>query len=307
MRHLNYNHLFYFWTVAREGSVARAAETLHITPQTISGQIGALSEDIGHPVFRRVGRTLEITPVGEMVMRYADPIFSTGAELAERVRSGEIMQHDRLRVGAVNSLAKLTVEQILGSAIDGSTDYRVSCDEGDLEDLLADLALHRLDVVLSDRPVPSGVSVRAYSHKLGASPIGWFTSEPERLPAGVAFPDVLSKVDLVLPLPRHPLRRRIDSWFEARKWAPQVRAEFDDSALLKAFARQRRVVFPAPSAIAADVAAMYDCTMFGETPEITEEHYAITTERQISHPAIRHVLDALKSTAEGLAEIPVRV
>ena len=294
MRHLNYNHLFYFWTVAREGSVAKAAEALHITPQTISGQISALSDDIGHPVFRRVGRNLEITPVGEMVMRYADPIFSKGAELAERVRSGEIMQHDRLRVGAVNSLAKLTVEQILGIAVDGPADYRISCDEGDLEDLLADLALHRLDVVLSDRAVPSGLSVRAYSHQLGASSIGWFTSQPERLPDGIGFPEILMEVELVLPLPRHPLRRRIDSWFEAREWAPQVRAEFDDSALLKAFARQRGVVFPAPSAIASDIAAMYNCTLIGETPEITEEHFAITTERQISHPAIRHVLDALK-------------
>ena len=184
MRHLNYNHLLYFWTVAREGSIARAAESLHLTPQTISGQLKQLEERIGAALFQRAGRGLALTETGQMVSQYADEIFALGAELAQRVRSEQPHAPAVLNVGIVNSIAKLIAYRIIEPALGMEDGVRVVCREAELEVLLGDLAVHRLDLVLSDRPIPAGLNVKAYNHHLGESGIAFFArrSEAARYP-----------------------------------------------------------------------------------------------------------------------------
>ena len=179
MRHLNYNHLYYFWTVANEGSIVRASESLFLTPQTISGQIKLLEEAIGKPLFHRTGRRLLLSETGKIVHQYADEIFSLGAELAQRMRSEEPGAPLVLNVGIVNSIAKLIAYQVLRPALAMEEDLRLVCWEGPLEKLLADLAVHRLDLVISDHPIPAGLSVKAYNHKLGESGVSFF-ADPRR-------------------------------------------------------------------------------------------------------------------------------
>jgi LysR family transcriptional regulator, transcriptional activator of nhaA len=176
VRHLNYSHLLYFWTVAREGSIARAAEVLHLTPQTISGQLKLLEATIGEPLFQRAGRGLVLTATGQMIHQYADEIFSLGAELALRVKAG-LSGPTVLRVGLVNSIPKLIAYRMLQPALRVEEPIRLACYEGDLDALLADLAVHRIDVVLSDRPMPIGLSLKAYNHALGESRIAFFAHE----------------------------------------------------------------------------------------------------------------------------------
>ena len=174
MRHLNYNHLLYFWTVAREGSIAKATQSLHLTPQTISGQLKLLEEAVGEPLFQRVGRGLTMTETGHMVYQYADEIFALGAELASRVKTGQVIAPAVLAVGVVSSIPKLVASRILQPVFNAEVPIRLVCIEGRLERLLGELAVHKLELVLSDRPIPAGLSVKAFSHALGASEIALF-------------------------------------------------------------------------------------------------------------------------------------
>jgi len=176
MRDLNYNHLLYFHTVAREGSVARAAKVLHLTPQTVSGQIKLLEDVIGEPLFLRVGRGLTLSDTGRVVQTYADEIFSVGTALAQRLQSNAEQSTRELRVGIVDSFPKLVACKLLGVSLGTELPAKLSCSEGKLESLLADLSVHKLDLLLSDRVVPTELNVRAYNHPLGASNIAWCLS-----------------------------------------------------------------------------------------------------------------------------------
>ena len=186
MRHLNYSHLQYFWTVANEGSIARAAELLHITPQTISGQLKLLDEAVGEPLFQQAGRGLVLTDTGTLVKQYADDIFALGGELAQVVR-GRQAASQVLNVGIVHSIAKLISYRVLQPVVAADSGMRLSCVEGDLDELLADLAVHRLDLVLSDRRMPVNTSVKAYNHTLGDSAIALF-SKPSATQAPTCSP-----------------------------------------------------------------------------------------------------------------------
>jgi len=234
MRHLNYNHLLYFWTVAREGSIARASEVLCLTPQTISGQLKLLEESVGKALFHRVGRRLVLSETGQIVNQYADEIFSLGAELTQRMKSSQPGAPFVLNVGIVNSIAKLIGYQLLEPALQMDEKIRVVCREGDFEKLLADLAVHRLDVVISDHPIPTGLSVRAYNHVLGESGVSLFCAGSKADQYAGRFPEALDDAPVLLPVNASPLRRRLDDWFELRGLHPEIVAEFDDSALMKA-------------------------------------------------------------------------
>lgn len=295
MRHLNYNHLFYFWNVAREGSIARAAEALHLTPQTISGQLKLLEDRVGAPLFQRVGRGLALSETGQLVREYADEIFSLGAELAQRVRSEQPHSPTALHVGIVDSIAKLIAYRLLEPALVLEAAVRVVCHEADLDRLLGDLAVHRLDLVLSDRPLPARLSVKAYNHPLGESGITLFAQK--RLAARYArsFPRSLHGAPLLLPLAGSPLRRALDDWFERVGVSPSVVAEFDDSALLKAFGEAGAGIFPAPSVIAAQVEHMYHARVIGEVDGVAESYYAISPERKLKHPAVMRITEVARS------------
>ena len=286
MRHLNYNHLFYFWSVSREGSIAKASEVLHITPQTISGQLKLLEDSVGENLFHRNGRRLSLTETGQTVNLFADEIFTLGAELSQRVRSKSTGISTDLNIGILNSIPKLIALRTIKPSLELEEDIKAICREGNLEDLLSDLAVHRLDLILSDRPIPTGLNVKAYSHKLGESKIGFFVTQSELTNYVKNFPNSLTNAPILLPTATNELRRSLNDWFDQHNITPKIIAEFDDSALLKAFAKQGIGVFPAPLAISEQIETMYNCKLIGAADSLKETYYAISPERKLKHPGV---------------------
>lgn len=295
MRHLNYNHLLYFWTVAREGSIARATKSLHLTPQTISGQLKLLEESVGEPLFQRVGRGLSMTETGHMVYQYADEIFTLGAELTSRVKTGRVVVPAVLSVGIVNSIPKLVASRILQPVCDSEVPIRLVCREGGLEALLGDLAVHQLDLVLSDRPIPSGLSVKAFSHVLGTSEIALFGRRGTTRRYEKNFPHCLDGAPVLLPTLDNPIRRALDEWFDQNNISPTLVAEFEDSALMKAFGEAGNGIFPSPVAISEEVELMYHARRIGPAIPVEEKYYAISPERKLKHPAVLKIIEAARS------------
>jgi LysR family transcriptional activator of nhaA len=291
MRHINYNHLLYFWTVAREGSVTAASEKLNLTPQTISGQLKLLEETIGEPLFERSGRGLKITATGKIIEQYADEIFSLGAELTQRIKSKALGSASTLNIGIVNSIPKLISYRILQPVIELDKRFRLSCYESGLEHLLADLAVHKLDLVLSDRPIPTGLNVKAFNHSLGTSTLAFFGHpsliRQQKIQARQqTFPAILDKAPVIMPLHTNALRRILDDWFDQNEIQPDIIAEFDDSALLKAFGQAAAGFFAAPSVIANEIEEMYSVKKIGEIESVCEHYYVISPERYLKHPAV---------------------
>lgn len=295
MRHLNYNHLLYFWTVAREGSIARASELLHITPQTISGQLKLLEETIGEKLFQRQGRGLILTDTGQVVNIYADEIFSLGSELTQRLNSKEPGKPLELNVGVVFSIAKLIAFKILNPILESEDSIRIICWEGNLEKLLGDLSVHKLDLILSDRPLPAGLNVKAYNHLLGVSTVSFFAQKRLATSYRKEFPDSLDDAPILMPVKSSALRRTLDDWFDQINVAPDILAEFDDSALLKAFGQAGVGVFPSPTAIANEVEQMYHASMIGTVEDLKETYYAISPERKIKHPGVIQITETARS------------
>ena len=295
VRHLNYNHLLYFWTVAREGSIAKATQTLHLTPQTISGQLKLLEESVGEPLFNRVGRGLAMTETGHMVYQYADEIFTLGAELTSRVKTGRVVVPAVLAVGVVNSIPKLVSSRILQPVLKSEISIRLVCREGGLEALLGELAVHQLDLVLSDRAIPSGLSVKAFSHALGSSDLALFAKKGSTRQYEKDFPRSLDKAPILLPTIDNPIRRALDDWFDQQEISPTLVAEFEDSALMKAFGEAGNGIFPAPAAISAEVEHMNHCRRIGSTIPEEEKYYAISPERKLKHPAVLKIIENARS------------
>lgn len=304
MRHLNYSHLHYFWTVANEGSIARASEVLHITPQTISGQLKLLEEAVGELLFQRAGRGLVLSDTGRMVKQYADEIFTLGAELS-RVVKGRQARAQVLHVGIVKSIPKLIAYRVLQPILAPENPVRLVCTEGGLDSLLGDLAVHRLDLVISDRPIPVGMNVRAYNHTLGSSAIAFFSK-----PAAVAryrsnFPQALAEAPLLLPVHASAMRRELDDWFERVGIEPRVVAEFDDSALLKMFGAAGAGVFPAPYTIAGEIERMYSARVVGVAEDVRETYFAISPERKLKQPMVLEIIERAREQLFPVVNKPV--
>jgi len=295
LRHLNYNHLLYFWTTAREGSIVRAAEVLHLTPQTISGQLKLLEESVGDPLFDRVGRGLLLSKTGQVVFQYAEEIFTLGSELAQWVSSDEPGTTQTLRVGIVNSIAKLIAHRILAPIFEGEDKTRIVCHENDFDSLLAQLSVHRLDLVISDRPIQPGMHIKAFNHLLGESGVSFFARKGSGKQLKRDFPGSLNQQKVLLPTIETPMRRALDDWFEQNGLSPKIAAEFDDSALMKAFGEARQGLFPAPSVIAEEIEYMYHSAEIGQVPGIKEYYYAISPERKLRHPAILTITNTARS------------
>lgn len=295
MRHLNYNHLRYFWTVSREGSIASAADILHVTPQTISGQIKLLEEEVGQPLFRRAGRGRALTETGRTVYQYADEIFTKGIELAQRVRGGEARLPSSLHVGIVDSIAKLIAYRILEPALELEDPIRILCREASLEQLLGDLAIHKLDLVVSDHAIPAGLSIKAYNHRLGTSSIGLFASKSIARRYVRNFPQSLNGAPMLLPTSSSPLRRALEDWFQSIEVQPRLVAEFEDGALLKAFGEAGIGVFPAPMAIQTEIERMYRARCIGEAATVQEAYFAISPERKLKHPSVVKVTEVARA------------
>ncbi|MFC1664915.1 transcriptional activator NhaR [Pseudomonadota bacterium] len=292
---VNYKHLRYFWAVANEGGVARASEWLHLTPQTISGQLSLLEENLGVKLFTRVGRNLEITEAGRLVLSYANEIFSLGGELEEVIHQLPEDRPQLFRVGVVDVLPKSVAHRILEPALKMPGTIRMICREASLDTLLAELTVHRLDLVLADRPIPSTVSTRGFSHKLGECGVSFFAAEKLRKKLTGDFPECLDGAPLFLPSSGTQLRSGIDRWLSKQRIHPRIVAEFDDSALMKAFGQQGAAIFIAPAAIEAEVAWQYEATAIGQVDEVKESFYAISVERRVQHPVTSAVMEAARN------------
>jgi LysR family transcriptional regulator, transcriptional activator of nhaA len=293
MAWLNYHHLLYFWTVARTGTIALASKELHLSQPTISTQIKTLEDALGQHLFQRQGRRLVLTDIGRTAFRYADDIFRLGREMQEALTRGPTGQQVRFSVGVADVIPKMVAELLLEPAFDAVPELQLECHEGALGQLLARLALHELDVVLSDQPAPPDIKVRAFSHKLGSSGTTFFAHKGQAALAK-RFPESLDGAPLLVSSPGTSLRTELDQWFQKHELHPKVVGEFDDSALMKVFGARGRGVFTAPSAIELAIVRELDVVVLGEAPDLVQSFYAISVERRLRHPAVVAVAESAR-------------
>lgn len=292
---MNYKHLHYFWMVAKEGSIAAAAERLNVTPHTISAQLGLLDDYFGCSLFTKVGRKLELTETGHMALSYASDIFSLGSELEERVRNLDKIRPLVFKVGVVDVVPKSIAYHLLSPAMNDIQNMRMICHEGDINELLAQLALHRLDLVISESPIPSDVSINGYSHSLGSCGSSFMAHPEVASSLQGEFPDNLNGSPMLLPGENTMVRRQLLQWCNKHKIHPRVVGEFDDSALMKAFAHAGKGIMVLPTPIRGEVSAQLGLQLLGETPEINNNYYAISIERKISHTAVEKITTAARN------------
>lgn len=299
---MNFKHLFYFWKVASCGGVTRAAEALHTTPQTLSGQIKLLEERMGKALFRKEGRNLVLTRAGELAMNYAEEIFSLGSELEDMLRSDETAGLPmRFRVGMADALPNSIAQLLLEPVLRLETPVSLLCREWRIDRLLAELAAHRLDLVIADSPIPPGFSVKAWSHRLGASPMAFFAA-----PALAArcrerpFPENLTGQPLLLLGEDSAVRGQFERWARSQHIRPQIAAEFDDTGLMKAFGRAGWGIFMAPAVLNDEICRNYGVEQIGSTSEIEQVYYAITVQRKITHPCTEAIVRSARDDLSGL-------
>jgi LysR family transcriptional activator of nhaA len=284
---LNYHHLLYFWTVAKEGTIAAASKTLHLAQPTISTQIKTLEEQLGVVLFDRSGRTLELTEVGQHVFRYADSIFSLGREMIGSLQDGGLASQP-LRVGLTQSIPKLVAYRLLQPVL-GPDAVHVICTEDRMSRLLARLTSHDLDLIISDAALGPDAGVHANCQLLAQSPISCFAAPAMANKLADNFPRSLAGARLLLPL-HSMLRREIDQWLDAEQLCPEIVGEFDDTALISVFGQSGRGAFMGPSVLEAEIMQQYQVQVFGRIDAIQESYYAISVERRISHPAVLSLL-----------------
>lgn len=324
----NYKHLYYFWVVAKEGGMSRAAERLGMAVQTISAQVRELERSLGHQLLKPVGRNVGLTEAGHAAYAQAEQLFQLGEQLPDVLRAATEAPQIALRVGISDGLPKMAIPRLLGSVL-AQPNLRLECHDDEFEDLLADLALHRLDMVLADRPAPPDDNVRVYSHALGSSPIGWYgtpelaarwatawaATAPEAGPqdrsAQLDTPadprheianegndsenaartaTTLAQLPLLLPTNHSAVRRRLAQWFEQHHVQPRVVGEFEDSALLTTFGATGMGVFPSPDLVRGDLHTRMGLQRLAGCGTVTEQFYLIGSERKVMHPLVKQVL-----------------
>ena len=292
MEWLNYHHLLYFWTVARTGSIARASDELRLSQPTISNQIKTLESTLGVKLFERQGRRLALTDVGQTTMRYADEIFRTGRELQLALKGMPTGERTRLVVGVTDVIPKVVAERLLAPALKVER-LQLVCREGPPPQLLAALALHEVDVVLSDQPAAENVKVRAYSHRLGDCGLSVLAA-PALASLKRKFPASLEGAPLLLPAEGTMLRRNLERWLDAKALRPVVAGEFDDTALMTAFGSRGLGAFVVPSVIEAEACRQWDVQLVGRIDDLREVYYAITVERRLRHPAVVAIAESAR-------------
>lgn len=285
----SYRHLYYFWVVAKEGGMAKAADRLDMAVQTISTQVRELEKSLGYELLKPAGRGVALTDAGVAAMHQAELIFQLGEKLPDVVRAAIGAPSVRLAVGISEGLAKVAVRQLLQPVMHTSN-LRLICQEDEFEDLLGDLALHRLDVVLADRPAPSNPNLKVYSHSLGSSNLSWYGPAPLLAAARKGFPQSLAKVPVLLPTSSAAVRPRIDHWFERLGIKPNIVGEFEDSALLITFGAAGMGVFPAADLIHAELVDRYNVKRVGACDGVAEHFYAIGAHKKVLHPLVQKLL-----------------
>ena len=291
MEWLNYHHLLYFWTAAREGGIGAAGKRLRLSPQTISGQINLLEEALGEALFEKQGRRIALTETGRVVYGYAEEIFALGQELLDAVRGRPTGRPVRLQVGIAQVVPKLIASRVLAPALDAEglagNPVRLVCREDATDRLLADLAAHRLDAVILDAPMPAGSGIKGFNHALGETGVTFFADKRLARTLKKGFPASLDGAPMLLPTEEAAVRRGLEDWFRAIGVTPRVVAELDDSALIKVFGQEGRGCFPGPTAIADEICAQYQVEPIGSLDEVRERFYVVTMQRRIEHPGVR--------------------
>jgi LysR family transcriptional activator of nhaA len=298
MEWLNYHHLYYFWTVARAGSIARASEELRLAQPTISNQLKTLEGALGVKLLERQGRRLVLTDVGRTVLRYADDIFRTGRELQRAVKGLPTGQRLRLVAGVADVIPKRMAALLLQPAVDAFPDMTLVCRERPMPELLAALALHEIDVVLADVPASEDVKVKAFNHRLGDCGLSFFAA-PRLAHLRKGFPGSLHGAPALLPAPGTALRRALDGWLAAAGLVPTLAGEFDDSALMKVFGARGLGFFAAPRVLEAEIRDRYGVQVLGRADDVREAFYAITVERRLRHPAVVAIAEAARDEIFG--------
>lgn len=292
---MNYKHLYYFWVVATAGSIAKACKQLHLAPQTISAQIGTLEKSFDVKLLERAGKGLELTEAGRMALRYADEIFSLGAKLEEAVRQLPSTRPTTLKVGITDVVPKSISFRLLAPVRSLSESVYLDCREDRLENLLAELAIHRLDLVIADQPMPATVDVRGFNHLLGKCGISFFATKSVAAKLKGPFPQALHGEPLLLPSKGTPARMRLLRWLGDQQIYPRTVGEFEDSALMKVFGQAGTGVFFAPTAIEKEVTTQYRVEVIGRTEEVLEEFFVISVERRITNPAIAAITNTART------------
>jgi LysR family transcriptional activator of nhaA len=284
---MNFKHLYYFWVTARAGGIMRAGEQLHTTPQTLSGQIKLLEDNLGRKLFRKQGRQLELTEDGRKALSYADDIFALGSELREAMTNTQAgVRTLEFRVGVADSVAKSVAYRLIEPALSIEEPVRLIGSEGKFPDLLAQLALHRLDLVIADEPLSKRISVKAFNHALGTTPMSFFCTAKLRDTLKGRFPQCLHQAPMLIQGAASSVRQQLDGWLVKQKIQPRVVGEFDDGALMTAFGREGRGVFMSPTILEKETVAHYGVQVLGRTDELVEEFFAVSVERRISHPCV---------------------
>lgn len=292
---LNYKHLHYFWAAAKAGGIVRAGEQLHISPQTLSGQIKLLEERLGCELFRKSGRNLELTEAGHLALDYADQIFALGAELEaaiDQARSGR--QVLEFRIGIADAVPKAIAYRLLEPALDLPQQVRLICHEGKFEDLLAKLAVQRLDLVIADAPMNRQLGVKAFNHALGSTAMSFFAAPALRQALTGAFPRNLDGAPMLIQGASSAMRQRLDLWLAQQQVQVRHIGEFDDAALLTAFGREGRGVFMSPTVLETETCSQYGVEVLGRTEDLVEEFFAVSVERRITHPCVAAITQAAR-------------
>ena len=286
----NHRHLYYFWVVAKEGSMSRAAERLGMAVQTVSAQVRELERDLGCQLLRPAGRGLALTEAGTVALQQAEQIFQLSQALPEQVLATVQAPSVRLAVGIADGLPKLEVRRLLQPVL-GVVNLRLVCDDGEMADLLADLVLHKLDVVLTDHPAPPNMQLKVHSHSLGTSDIGWYGAPHWWEAAHAGFPASLQQVPLLLPTPHSMVRGPLDRWLLQKGLRPRVVGEIEDSALLETFGSTGLGIFPAALAAEGELLKRSQVRLIGACEGVQEHYYAISTERKVQHPLVQQMLN----------------
>jgi LysR family transcriptional regulator, transcriptional activator of nhaA len=287
----SYRHLYYFWVVGKEGGMARAADRLGMAVQTVSTQVRELERELGHSLLKPAGRGVQLTDAGRAAMAQADQIFALGEALPSLVRDAATSPGVRLKVGMADNLPKLVIRQLMQPVLH-EPQLRLLAHVDEFDDLLADLALHRLDAVLADRPAPPNPNLRLYSHLLGSSPVAWYGPPSLAAAARADFPQSLARLPVLLPTAHAAVRVLLDHWFDRHGLRPLVAGEFEDSALLKTFGADGMGIFPAAELVHEQLVARYQVEHIGACDGIEERFYVVATEKRIVHPLVQRLLPA---------------